>query len=202
MLLDAGTGLASLLLLLGTFYGLGLGIFRALGVRTAPVDGIYAVSAGWGAAVTTSILAAYIAIPLRLCLYVGLIAGGCILVFSVWRSCDRAQYGTVAVALLSVLPAIFAGVSFSSLQYDEFSHWLPNAFYLYSNDALPTAAFPNQYTSKQGYPIGISYVTYAISIIEGAWDDRTAKVLPLVLAALFGTLLAGIWLRTDRPSAS
>jgi hypothetical protein len=202
MLLDTGIGLASLLLLLCAFYGLGLGFFRLLGVRATPLDGIYAVTAGWGVAVTVSIPLAYLAVPFRLSLYVGLIAGSCLLVLSVWQGRDWAQLRSMGVALLSVLPAIISGASFSSVQYDEFSQWLPNAFFLYANDTLPTAVFPNEQTAKQAYPIGIPYVTFAISAIEGIWDDRTAKVLPLVLAALFGTLIAGVWLRTDRPGAS
>jgi hypothetical protein len=202
MQLETGIGLASLFLLLCAFYGLGLGFFRVLGVHATPLDGIYAVSAGWGVAVTISILATYLAVPLRLSLYAGLIAGCCNLVLSVWQGRGWVQLRSTGVALLSVLPAIISGASFSSVQYDEFSQWLPNAFYLYANDALPTAAFPNQQTGKQAYPIGLPYVSFAISAIEGTWDDRTAKVLPLALAALFSPLVAGVWLRTDRPSAS
>jgi len=202
MLVDTGIGLASLFSLLCAFYGLGLGFFHVLGVRAAPVDGIYAVSAGWGVAVTNSILAAYLAVPLRLSLYGGLIAGSSILVLNIWRGSDRAQLRCMGVALLSVLPAIISSASFASVQYDEFSQWLPNAFYLYANDALPTTAFPNLQTAKQAYPIGIPYVSFAISAILGNWDDRIAKVLSLVVAALFGTLIAGVWVRTDRPSTS
>ena len=65
----------------------------------------------------------------------------------------------------------------------------------------PRPALPICRPAKQAYPIAIPYVTFAISAIEGAWDDRTGKVWPLLLAALFAVVLAGVFTRTERPNA-
>ena len=202
MSLQTFAGLASFLLVLCAFFGLGLGLLRLLRVHVTPLDGIYAVAAGWGVLVTVSTLAGYLAARLSLILYGGLIAGGVVFAASLCRANDRSLLRTIGVALLSLLPALVSAAAFASVQYDEFGHWLPNAYYLYAHDALPTAALPNLQTGKQGYPIGIPYVTFAISVIEGAWDDRTGKLLPLALAALFAILIAAAFLKTDRPSAS
>jgi hypothetical protein len=192
-------GLASLLLLLCALLGLGVGVLLALRVRVTGVDSIYAVAAGWGALVTVSIVGAYLGLSLRHVLYGGLVVG-CGVLFAVIRQDQHtAMLARAGVGLLSVLPAVAAAASFSSLQYDEFSHWLSNAFYLYANDTLPTAALPNLQTGKQAYPIGIPFISFAVSAIEGGWDERAPKLLPLVLAGPLGVLMAGIWLRTDRP---
>jgi hypothetical protein len=194
-------GLASLLLLLCAFCGLGLAVLQALRVRITSLDGVYALAAGWGALVALSVPAVYAAVPLRHVLYAGLIVGWGALARSLWRGAGLPPLKCLGVGLLAILPAILAAASFSSVQYDEFAHWLPNAFYLYSNDTLPSAGLPNLQTGKQGYPIGTPYVTFAVSAIEGAWDDRTPKVLSLALGAFFGVLIAGALTRTDWPAA-
>src|SRR5262245_57208781 len=96
-------GLASLSLLLCAWLGLGLGLLH---VRVTTVDGIYAVAAGWGVTVTASILATYLAAPLQSVLGVGLIVGCGILAACIWRGPGRPLLKPVAVALLSILPAI------------------------------------------------------------------------------------------------
>src|SRR5262245_28860810 len=143
-------GLASLLLLLCAFCGLGLGILHALRVRITAPDGIYALAGGWGAVVTISIPAVYAGASLRHVLYVGLLLGCGGFAASLWHGAGRPLLKPLGVGLLSVLPAIVSAASFSSVQYDEFAHWLPNALYLYANDTLPTAALPNLQTGKQG----------------------------------------------------
>jgi hypothetical protein len=201
-MLAALPGLVSLLLLLCALLGLGVGILLALRVRVTGFDGIYAVAAGWGVLVTVSILGAYLGFSLRHLLYGGLAVGCGVLAAGIREDRHAPLLTCAGVGLLSVLPAAADAVSFASLQYDEFSHWLPNALYLYANDTLPTAALPNLQTGKQAYPIGIPFISFAVSAIEGAWDDRVAKLLPLVLAGLLGVLMAAIWLRTDRPGVA
>ncbi|HEX6001374.1 MAG TPA: hypothetical protein VFZ16_18560 [Hyphomicrobiaceae bacterium] len=202
MALQATAGLAALGALLSAFLGLGLGLLRLLAVRVTPVDGLYAVAAGWGAVVTASILAGYLGVPLRGVLYAGTIGGCGLLAHSLWHGHGRPAAKAAAIAALSVFPAVSAAASFGSVQYDEFGHWLPNALYLFAHDALPTAALPNLQTGKQGYPIGMPYVSFAVSSLQGAWDDRVPKVLPLVLGALLGIVLAAAWLRSDWPAAA
>src|SRR5438876_12395663 len=119
MLLHVGAGLAGLLLLLCAFAGLGLGVFRLLRVRITPLGGIYAVAAGWGALVTVSILADYLAAPLRVTLTIGLIVGAGILAAGGWRGSASCLLQPVGIGLLAVLPAILSAASFASLQYDE-----------------------------------------------------------------------------------
>src|SRR5262245_50999283 len=199
MPLHTAAGLASLLLLLAAFYGLGLCLLQALRVRVTALDGVYAIAGGWGALVTLSIIAAYASIPFSLTLYCGLIAGSGVLMVGIWRRKDLPPLAAASIAIFSVLPAVVWAASFASVQFDEFSHWLPNAFYLFSNDTLPSHILPNLQTGKQGYPIGIPYISFAISVIEGTWDESTAKALPLVLAALFAILLAASAPGSDRP---
>lgn len=199
MLLQTLAGVASLLLLLVAFYGLGLSLLQALRIRRAPLDGIYTVSGGWGVLASLSIIAAYASVPLSLALYCGLTAGLGVFLAGILRRKDLPPLQAASIAVFSVLPAVVWAASFASVQSDEFSHWLPNAFYLFANDTLPTQTVPNLQTGKQGYPIGTPYISFAISTIEGTWDERTAKALPLVLAALFGILIAAVVQRTDRP---
>src|SRR5215510_3153476 len=195
-------GLASFLLLLCALLGLGLGILRSLRVRVTGLDSIYAVAAGWGVLVTVSILGTYLGFSLRHVLYGGLVVGCGVLVAGIREDQNAPMLARAGVGLLSVLPAVAAAASFPSLQYDEFSHWLSNALYLYANDTLPTAALPNLQTGKQAYPIGIPFISFAVSAIEGGWDERVPKLLPLVLAGPLGVLMAGTWLRTDRPGVA
>ena len=122
-------GLPSALVLLVAFYGLGLGLLRLLKVRVVAFDGIYAVAAGWGTLVVLSILASFLGIPLSVILCGGLVAGVALAAVSIFRW-NEGSLGLIGVGLVAVLPAILWTTSFPSVQFDEFGHWLPNAFYL------------------------------------------------------------------------
>jgi hypothetical protein len=76
MLLQTTPGVACLLVLLAAFAGLGLALLRALRVATGPLDGLYAVAIGWGAATLLATVGSYLAIPLSWSLAAVLLGGG------------------------------------------------------------------------------------------------------------------------------
>lgn len=202
MLPLALAGIGSLVLLLSAFCGLGLGLYRVLRIRPMAVDAIYAVSAGWGALVVASVIANYLYVPLHLSLGIGLAGGIGMLALAGANREHRQVLRAIGIAFLAVAPVALAAASFPAVQYDEFSHWLPNARYLYDQGWLPTFHTPNIQSGKQGYPIGVPYVTFAVSAIQGVWDDAGPKAFPVALAALFAIVLAAVCTKSDAPRAS
>jgi hypothetical protein len=97
MSLQTFAGLASFLLVLCAFFGLGLGLLRLLRVHVTPLDGFYAVAAEWGVLVSVSTLAGYLAARLSLILYGGLIVGGVVFATSLCRADDRSLLRTIGV---------------------------------------------------------------------------------------------------------
>jgi len=198
--LDQLGAFASLLVLTGAAVGVGLAVFKCCAVKIVAVDAFYALAAGWGAIVIASVIGTYLQLPLSFSLGAAVVLGNGALLYAVLHDQGKlvCRYGLVALAC--VIPVIVVAASFRSVQYDEFAQWLPNAFYLYDNDTLPSRLAPNVQTAKQGYPIAVPYITYALGTLRGQWDDALPKAFPVVMAGLFAVIVAAVAQRTDRPS--
>jgi hypothetical protein len=129
-----------------------------------------------------------------------LVLGSGVLLYAVFGDDGKTIGRYALVAIACVVPVIVVAASFGSVQYDEFAQWLLNAFYLYDNDTLPSRLEPNIQTAKPGYPIAVPYITYALSTLQGRWDDALPKAFPVVMAGLFAVIVAAVVQRTDRPS--
>ena len=77
------------------------------------------------------------------------------------------------------------GVTF----WDDFSHWTLNALYLWHNDAFPSLSMPKAYSVWPAYPYALPYLSYAASIIAGAFLAQGGAMINwLLLTATAWTL--------------
>jgi hypothetical protein len=75
-------------------------------------------------------------------------------------------------------------------QWDEFSHWLPNAAYLYAHDSFPRADLPPSPSLWPAYPYGLSLPIYGASLVAGHLAENAGALFNLTLLLSFAALLA------------
>ena len=108
-------------------------------------------------------------------------------------------------------PLFLLIVGMTASQWDEFSHWLPNAAYLIHYDGFPASDKPPSPSGLPGYPYGTALITYMTSRLTGVFVENAvimANLAMLVaLAPLYLTCVAtGLgkdahWGRTWRTAA-
>jgi len=162
--------------------GVGLAVLKCCSVRILAVDAFYTLAVGWGVLVLASVLGTYVHVPLSFILGGALVLGSGFLLYAVFGDDGKTIGRYALVAIACVIPVIVVAASFGSAQYDEFAQWLLNAFYLYDHDTLPSRLEPNIQTAKQGYPIAVPYIAYALSTLQGQWDDALPKAFPVIMA--------------------
>jgi len=74
-------------------------------------------------------------------------------------------------------------------QWDEFSHWLPSARYLYVADGFPNATDPVTGASFPAYPYGWPLVTYFASRISGRFVEIAGAVTNVLILLTFGLVV-------------
>ncbi len=88
--------------------------------------------------------------------------------------------------LVLAVPLLFLVAAMKASQWDEFAQWLPNAWYLYRNDAFPGgAAMPSSPSVFPAYPYGLPMVTYLISVLRGAFVENGGALANLLLLLLY-----------------
>jgi hypothetical protein len=163
--------------------------------RTAPV---FDIVVGWGVfysivisvgstlGVPFSQIYAVLAVPALLCLAVVVrrrtLPGG------------AAFWGCVAL-ISPLLYGIFAGLPFD---YDDLTHWLPNAQYLFRNDLLPGFASEPPVSVWPFYPYGEVVLIHIVSLAFDGIVEQTGPALHVVWVMLYAGLLADI---TRNPTA-
>ncbi len=157
--------------------------------------GLVAVAAadavvGWGAsAAAVGLLGTAVRVPLHVW---GLGLALAAIAVVVWRLGRRR---TIAVgwlwrvlALALPLLLLVAGSDFTN--WDDFTHWLPNAGYLYRYDAFPSADLPPSPSVWPAYPYGLTLWSYFISLVSGRFVERGGALANVLLLAVFGGTLA------------
>ncbi len=156
------------------------------GRRFAAVDAF----CGWGM-VTAIFVLGGVFLPLSMTLIAAAVALLAAVGFAVlWR--NRGDFPAAADitvlwrVLVLAVPLLLLVAAMKASQWDEFSQWLPNAWYLYRNDGFPGgAAMPASPSVFPAYPYGLPLVTYLISVLRGAFVENGGALTNLLLLLLY-----------------
>ena len=93
----------------------------------------------------------------------------------------------VIVPGLGILVAInVAGIG----TWDDFSHWVPNALYLWQNDGVPGEALPVSNSFWPGYPYAVPFLTYLASHLAGGFLVQGGAMMNWLILLVFAAMLA------------
>ena len=95
-------------------------------------------------------------------------------------------------SLVLALPLLWLTATMTISQWDEFTHWIPNARYLFTYDSLPGPGRPSPTSNLPGYPHTLAFVIYLTSTITGQLAESASAIFTVVLLALFGVTLGRI----------
>ncbi|MBI1774829.1 MAG: hypothetical protein HYR63_05720 [Proteobacteria bacterium] len=94
------------------------------------------------------------------------------------------------LALMLPLLLLVAGSGFTN--WDDFTHWLPNAGYLYRFDAFPRADLPPSPSVSPAYPYGLPLWSFFVSEISGRFVERAGALANVLLLGAFAAILAAL----------
>ena len=160
-----------------------------------PASLAFDVAAGWGAASAVLIASALLHIPLPWSgwglMVVGL--GGTLLrpTGRRWRAASgrMSSFRLLAMVLALCAPLLLMTAVSPPVMFDEFSHWLPNARFVFESGGLPSGLHPNVGSSLAAYPYGGPFVNVLASWIVGRWVETPSALFTIVLYGLFGIAL-------------
>ena len=110
----------------------------------------------------------------------------------VWRRQDRVgPSGAWKAAILAMAMILLAAAMIPS-QWDDLTHWLPNARYLLEQDAFPGSGLPKSLSTFPAYPYGVALITYLASRVAGLMVDSATSMFNILLVASYGMLIARI----------
>lgn len=88
------------------------------------------------------------------------------------------------------LPLIVLVSAMTPTQWDEMTNWLPNARYLFENDAFPGPGLPPDPSVFPAYPYGLEIIVYLASRVAGHLVENAVALFNLLLLLSFGLLVA------------
>lgn len=112
--------------------------------------------------------------------------------FVVLRKRRNKQYTDFIKSLVLALPLLWLTATMTISQWDEFTHWIPNARYLVSYDSLPGPGRPEPTSNLPGYPHTLAFVIYLASTIAGRLAENTSAIFTVVLLSLFAVTLGRV----------
>ena len=99
----------------------------------------------------------------------------------VWKR-DRRLLPDGAGKILLMNALLFLIISaMSPSQWDEYSHWLLAARYLFEVDGFPRTGLPVPVADMPGYPNGASLILYLVSRITGSFSENAAPLFHILL---------------------
>ncbi|PPR10644.1 MAG: hypothetical protein CFH41_01633 [Alphaproteobacteria bacterium MarineAlpha11_Bin1] len=148
--------------------------------------------AGWSATILLFIIAGgFLQIDLRI------VAAGLMLVAIL--SCGVALRrnglnGSTDIfrSLVLTLPLLWLVSAMMISQWDEFTHWMPNARYLVSHHTLPGAGNPDPTSNLPGYPHALAFIVYLASSFTGELAENVSALFSIILMAFFAVTLGRI----------
>lgn len=146
------------------------------------------VFCGWSIAATAMTLAAIIS-PIGLPYAAALIS---ILMFLALGYFLKGGYFKSRFWLLVLFPGIavlFVINAFGVAKWDDFSHWVPNALYIFQHDALPHKNGAFVHSVWPSYPYAIPFVTYLASYLAHNFIMQGGAMMNFITLLLFAPLL-------------
>jgi hypothetical protein len=95
------------------------------------------------------------------------------------------------LALFPGIPILVAlnAIGLGGFAYDDFSHWVPNALYVFLNNDVPSHALPFVHSIYPGYPYGLPFLTYLASLIAQGFLVQGGAMINALLLLAFAVLL-------------
>ncbi len=112
--------------------------------------------------------------------------------FLLWRRQERIGPQSAWKAVLLILPMLFLAAAMIPSQWDDLTHWLPNARYLLEQDTFPNSGLPKSTSTFPAYPYGVALITYLASKLAGHMVDTATALFNVLLVASYGLLVARI----------
>ena len=101
----------------------------------------------------------------------------------------RAALAYAGLAAVLLAPLLWFVARTPATIFDEFGQWLPNGRFLYEHGHFASAADPNAWSAKPGYPPAMPIIVDAGSLLAGQFGETVGKLLVVLLAAGFGMVL-------------
>ncbi|MBT3990922.1 MAG: hypothetical protein HN884_07485 [Rhodospirillaceae bacterium] len=101
-------------------------------------------------------------------------------------------YGDIGKMVVLTVPLLFLVAGITPSQWDEYSHWLLAARYLFEIDAFPWADLAPSKADYPGYPYSISLITYLVSRTAGWLVENTGALFNSVLIISFALAVVEI----------
>ena len=109
-----------------------------------------------------------------------------------WRRQDRIGPTGAWKAAILVLAMILLAAAMIPSQWDDLTHWLPNARYLLEQDAFPGTGLPKSPSNFPAYPYGVALITYLASRLVGLMVESATSMFNILLVTSYGLLIARI----------
>ena len=103
-----------------------------------------------------------------------------------------ACFDSVWRVLVLAAPFLLLIMAMRASQWDEFSHWLPNAQYLFRYDAFPQSGLPKSPSGFAGYPYGLPLITYLASRLVGSFVENAGAIFNLLLLFFHAVILSNV----------
>lgn len=112
-----------------------------------------------------------------------------ILMFSKERIITKALPLGFLVGLIVLLPLLYGLCNYPVREWDDMSHWLPNAHFLFQYGRFPAQGGPVAYSAWPAYPYGYSLLVASAGWIVGQFVEVVGPLLNLFLLVLFAAFL-------------
>ncbi len=99
----------------------------------------------------------------------------------VWHRDRRILPPLAGKILVLTGPLLFLLAAMTPSQWDEYSHWLLAARYLFDFDGFPGPGMPTGIMDFPGYPYGSPIITYLVSRLAGHLVENTGAIFHVIL---------------------
>ncbi len=94
--------------------------------------------------------------------------------------------------MLLALPLLLQASAMVASQWDEFSHWVPTARFLFETDGFPRAGNAETGGAFPGYPYGWPILSYFASRLAGRFLENPGSLFNVLLLIAFGRVAMGL----------
>jgi hypothetical protein len=94
------------------------------------------------------------------------------------------------IFLLIPVPVILFAINAGGIgKWDDFSHWVPNAFYIFQHNGVPGYQMPPAHSVWPGYPYALPFLTYLASRLAGGFLMSGGAMMNFLMLAAFAAQL-------------
>ena len=165
--------------------------YLALGGAAAGRDRFKEVDlvAGWAVAIAAVTLVGVTTRLPRSLVDHGLLMLAALAAAVAWRRAEQPLHPGWRRIVVLALPLILVVASTAASQWDEFTHWLPNARYLYEVGSFPYRGGPVSTSVYPAYPYGLAIPIVHASVIAGSFAENTGALFNSALLISFALVL-------------